>query len=527
MWAMTGELALCLLCPLSLCFPIAGDGRRNMPRVTWPCAFAVFRNFFQIWGLLVTTEAESKCIPHSQNGVRMNCRLATVATLSISLVVSATWGQLASVVQLPTFGVSVDAEGVLAATMVAPADAELARQRRLVLQHQPSQGIAHRVAGRKVSLRRLYEHFCQLAEQGEGPSEAMRYLAGLQRIEFAVLLPESQDIVLVGPAEGWLGDATDRVVGITNGQPVMWLEDLVTALRTCRTGQGEWFGCTIDPTRAALQRLAEVNRRLPRTVAGNERIATAAQWQSIVKQALGRATVRVFGLPADSRMGLVLVEADYRMKRMAIGVEPPPVRMATFADLLRQPPRSTLQRWWLTPDYDGVVTTEDRLTWQFRGRGVRLQTEHYDMTPDGRLAENQLPVGRASQSFADAFTAKYAAIAAAQPVFAELRNMIDLLILATMIQREDGFGQINWMPASWLEAGIAAPFARTAPRAADCVVNAFWRGNRLLVPAGGGVTIHPADVFDKDFLDILEGEQLGIRPADTRPLADVDGWWWD
>ncbi len=451
-------------------------------------------------------------------------RYFLIHSLLLFVAVEFANGQPAAVVQLPTFGVSVDAEGVLAATTIAPADAEQSRQRLLMRRQASTQGIARAVPDRKVSLRRLYQQYRQLVEQGEPPAEAIRFLAGLQRIEFALVIPEAQDVVLVGPAEGWIEDAAHRVVGVTNGQPVLWLEDLITALQVCQGVPGEWFGCTIDPTREGLQRLVEVNRQLPRSLANADRISTASEWQGIVKQALGRATVRVFGLPPASRMGLVLVEADYRMKRMALGVEAPPVKMATFAELLRQPPRNMLQRWWLTPDPQGVVTTDDRLTWQLGGRGVQLQTENYDLTADGRLAGNQLPVSRASQLFADAFTAKYAAIAAAQPIFAELRNMIDLLILGTILQREDAFGQVGWEPRLWREPGNMPGSPRTAPRSADCVVNAFWRGNRLLVPAGGGVTIRPAAALDDGVMRRVSTDRFApVAPTRCRRQTPPGG----
>ena len=47
------------------------------------------------------------------------------------------------------------------------------------------------------------------------------------------------------------------------------------------------------------------------------------------------AQIRVFGISPKTHFAMVLVEADYRMKRIAIGVEPPPVRMTTFAMALQ------------------------------------------------------------------------------------------------------------------------------------------------------------------------------------------------
>ena len=54
----------------------------------------------------------------------------------------------------------------------------------------------------------------------------MRNLAGLLRVRYVFYYPESKDIVLAGPAEGWVPDASGRVVGITSGRPVLQLQDL-------------------------------------------------------------------------------------------------------------------------------------------------------------------------------------------------------------------------------------------------------------------------------------------------------------
>ena len=49
----------------------------------------------------------------------------------------------------------------------------------------------------------------------------MRYLAGLTRLEYVFYYPETQDIEIAGPAEGWVVDASGRVVGMESGLP--WL----------------------------------------------------------------------------------------------------------------------------------------------------------------------------------------------------------------------------------------------------------------------------------------------------------------
>ena len=58
----------------------------------------------------------------------------------------------------------------------------------------------------------------------------MRHLAGLLRVRYVFYYPESKDIVLAGPAEGWVAHVSGRVVGITSGRPVsLQLQDLAVA----------------------------------------------------------------------------------------------------------------------------------------------------------------------------------------------------------------------------------------------------------------------------------------------------------
>ena len=54
-----------------------------------------------------------------------------------------------------------------------------------------------------VSLTRLEKQVQLLLAAGRQPSEEMQVLAGLQRIEYVFVYPESGDLVLAGPAGDW------------------------------------------------------------------------------------------------------------------------------------------------------------------------------------------------------------------------------------------------------------------------------------------------------------------------------------
>jgi len=144
-------------------------------------------------------------------------------------------------------GVSIDAEGVLRSVTV---DAKQSFRRIMLRDVKPAgTQLNAPVELRNVSLRGLEaaiagakpENFNQLPDE-------VKYLAGLQRIQYLVLSPEDNDILLVGPAEGWKVDDGGNVIGVTTGQPVLQLEDLAMAFRTVNAARQGGISCSIDPT---------------------------------------------------------------------------------------------------------------------------------------------------------------------------------------------------------------------------------------------------------------------------------------
>ena len=56
---------------------------------------------------------------------------------------------------------------------------------------------------RKISLRALQDALRQVANKPEKLPAAVRYLSGLQRVQYVFVYPEKKDIVLAGPGEAW------------------------------------------------------------------------------------------------------------------------------------------------------------------------------------------------------------------------------------------------------------------------------------------------------------------------------------
>jgi hypothetical protein len=243
---------------------------------------------------------------------------------------------------------------------------------------------------------------------------------------------------------------------------------------------------------------------------------------------LGLQEVSVYGVSPKTHFAQVMVEADYRMKLIGIGLERPSVRLVSYVERASpsQVSRNAMQRWFFTPDYQCVRVSQDGLAMELVGDGVKLIGEAEVVTAGGqRKAASS--ANKASQAFVTEFTRKYAALASRSPVYAELRNLIDLSIAAAYIHQEDLYHRANWQ-MELFGSEKAFPVQRySVPKTVETAVNAIWKGRRLMTPVGGGVTIHPALALQSDnLLPDERGKVNELRQKTKLELAEGQ-WWWD
>ena len=453
--------------------------------------------------------------------------LAVGFTLAILSAASAE-AQMGNVVQLPSFGVAVNAAGVVERKTFKDPTGNLQLARLQAAKARLAADVARKSPLRKVSLTRLEAAVAKLLAQGKQPDETMRHLAGLQRLQYVFFYPEKKDIVLAGPAEGWVADAAGRPIGMTTGRPVLQLDDLLVALRAFRGDRrrGGFIGCSIDPSAEGLAKLVKFQKTIPRTIPQRKRQQAAGQIGRGMRDSLGMANIRVFGISPKTHFARVLIEADYRMKLIGIGLEPPPVKMHTFASLLRSAKHGTLQQWWFTPNYQCVKVTEDKLGMELVGQGVQLLSEDKLVGLDGRL-KSGAPANKPSTLYTTTFTKKYPKIAAASPVFAQMRNLIDLLVASAFISQQRWAERAGWSMSSFGDERKLPVETLAAPKQVPAAVNVFWRGSRLFAPAGGGVTIRPAEALLKKNLLGDEGDRVKTSRSEVGRGIKAQRWWWD
>lgn len=434
-----------------------------------------------------------------------------------------------TVVQLPTFGVAVDADGTLRRTLHEDPTGSLAAARASAASRTLPADLS-KATLRVVSLRRLDEALARFAKEGSPVDDAAVHLAGLQSIRYVFVIEKTDvhpgDVLIAGFAEGWFEDLSGRAIGLTTRAPTLLLEDLATALTAYpATGEDASFvGCTIDPRIEGLARLAEFQRTIPHAIPAAQRIEAAGALREGVAQSLGLADIRTFGVEQSTHLARTLIEADYRMKSIGVGIEPPPVQMTTYAGALGGPDPG-LVRWWFEPDYERLLVDEARLSMEAVGAGLKLSAEDRKVASDGTLVPSPDQPSAAARRYAESFTSNYQDIARRSPVFAELRNVVELLVAAAFLKKHGGYDRSGETFDEIVAAGKRFREDAVAPKQVPCVANAFWKGVRLIIPAGGGVSIEPLRALEPSNAAPFENSRL-VRDRIAKTPAG-DAWWWN
>jgi hypothetical protein len=418
-------------------------------------------------------------------------------------------------------GISVDARGVVEEPSLENKH-KIARLRAEALEKVPAE-LGEATDLRMISLKGLESAMAELIDDDLGglardlPDE-MKYLAGLQRVQYVFVYPEENDIVIAGPAEGWKVDELGRIVGEKSGLPVIQLDDLIVALRTAdaaRTGDG--ITCSIDPTaegRRALEQFLSKQRTFTQAVVPG------------IKDSLGPQNITVTGVPASSRLGRTLVAADYRMKRIAMKLSPTPLpELPSFLDMMQSTRGLTgdvMPRWWMACNYDPIGTTGDGLGWELRGQGVKAMTEDDFIAADGTVSGTgrKNPV---AEKWADTMTEKFNDLAVKDPIFGDLRNIMDLCVVSALIQKEDLLTQANAsLPLLFAADSPLKIDTWLAPKTVPTQVSYVKRGRSWLITASGGVDVNSWEVAGKTRKDAKVG---AVRTKATG--GKTDKWWWN
>ncbi|HEX4130203.1 MAG TPA: DUF1598 domain-containing protein, partial [Pirellulales bacterium] len=283
-----------------------------------------------------------------------------------------------------------------------------------------------------------------------------------------------------------------------------------------RRSESTGISCSIDPTPDGLTNLRHFASSL-RALTGD----TAEQ----IERVLGPQVISITGVPASSHFALVLVAADYRMKRIGMHLDTSPVDgLKSYLEMITVAGRgvqSLTPRWWLVPRYAPLLTNAAGTAWELRGGSVEAMTEDTLFSNDGSKAQTGKSSPAAAQ-WAKSFTARYDELSAKDPIFARLRNCMDFAVVAALMAKEH-LAEKAGCSFSLLTDPTQLPANEyEAPRTTASKVSVVRRPSGYVVSASGGVEIRPYEVIEKT----EQSAALDPVRGSAAPAANAR-WWWN
>jgi Protein of unknown function (DUF1598) len=462
-------------------------------------------------------------------GGAANADFDSLIDLIESTVASDTWsengGGTADIREFPE-GVLVDAAGTLQLNRTRDSSADLARVRGAAPPVDlPADNPRRSATLRYISLPRLEREIARRQAAHEHFDAALLTLAGLQRIEYVFVYPESGDLVLAGRAGDWYVDPAGRLLAVDTDLPVVRLDDLLVLLR--RGSADSEFGCAITPRQQAL---AATQSFLAATSGKPLEPGERGDWLGHLRDALGKQDIDIWGIDPASHAARILVAADYHMKLIGMGLADGVPGVESYLDSLRAvhgaPPPMSVLRWWFTPRYDAIRSAPDGNAYQLVGQGVCVLSENELLAAQGRRVHTGQsdPLNR---QFAERFTAHFAELAKKYPVYGELRNIFDLSLALALIQTDGLADRVGWHPGRLADGQQLRLPQGPVPRQVETVVNSRVIDRRRVVAGvSGGVRVDVAGVLGHPREVVTSGPIVtdhGTAPNDLHAGA----WWWD
>jgi hypothetical protein len=289
-----------------------------------------------------------------------------------------------------------------------------------------------------VSLRILQERLIGIPRGGKIPEDIATF-GGMTEICGYMIDEEKRDIILLGRADP--------------SKPPLFFDDFVIALRNAWNEYAErsqntiiysFPGCSIDPSPKVLAKLTSIvsdvnNGDDPGSI--NRQIT---EWHKTCRE---NQTVRVMGVPRETRFAGIMVQADYDMKGIADGsdsLEIPgfsglmDLRIESARRSLKQTGQievapASLNRFWFFP---GEVVYEAIPEFALIEKcPVELLTEEEHVTKVGTT----IGTGHAdplAAEFARNLTRMYSQVSKERPIYADLEGLFREVAVAKMMRHQ-------------------------------------------------------------------------------------------
>lgn len=220
------------------------------------------------------------------------------------------------------------------------------------------------------------------------------------------------------------------------------------------------------------------------------------------------------------------------MKLVGMGLEPGTLGVTSYLDSIEipdggAPPATAVLRWWFTLNYEGVRSTKAADAFSLHGPGVKVLSENELLTERGERIHTGASDALNSQ-FAQSFTKHFADLAKKYPIYAELRNVFDVALVAAVLKSQDLPGQVDWEMAHLLDDSRFHVKVGPVPKTVETVMNhRVIDRKHIVVGVSGGVSVDTANLLQlhpikQDTYGQLEGDR-----ANSVPSRSDERWWWD
>jgi len=270
--------------------------------------------------------------------------------------------------------------------------------------------------------------------------ELLSMFCGLTRVD-GYLLNKNKELILFGRVDPHL--------------PPLYTEDFVVALRNAwmkyadLRGDTYYYsnpGCSIDPDARVIKELNTKAQNLMNNASVEEIDKDIEQWHTICQKP---QTVRVLGIPFDTRFGKVMVMADYLLKRLVdgsvdLGIE----GFTSLVELTKQ----DLEKDIIENKSMSISVTSMNRFWFFPGENKYTYNDHMvniEKSPVTVLTESQylhssedsvVGTGKTdpyAEKFTSGFTQHYYDIAEKEPIFYELEALFRFVALAKILKHNN------------------------------------------------------------------------------------------
>jgi len=270
-----------------------------------------------------------------------------------------------------------------------------------------------------MSLRVLSKKAADCVSSRASVPRELATLCGITKFESFLVDEASQDVILIGKPVG-------------GGSP-LHLDELVVAMRSIWRGATEAVSCSLDPRREDILAIQRTNEQYGK-------VETPEQGKRMIQQvkaSWGPQMVRVGGVPKDSRHAHIMIDADYHMKKVSLGVlkisgvnsyldmkvSDAQQRIAQGEDKI--PSGMSFNRFWFNVEKEFPAYTEDEgIVWT-AACPIVLFTEQQMGASSGELfdVDEDDPVAMA---YAKAFSGAFPRLAEQVAPYSDLRNLYHL-----------------------------------------------------------------------------------------------------